>query len=153
MATDISAAEGSSIVSWLRGNIDSMIASGECWDAAEAAIRTVGARRPSAALYTWGRVIPSANLRAGDVLQFSSFTVRVEQADGAWEEKTLGIPRHTSIVSNVNADGSVDVLHQNYDNVRSVQSLTRVYLRAGPYGGATVTVTGGTVTCYRPRKP
>ena len=152
MAKDITAAEGGNIVTWLKTKVNSKIDRGECWDAAEAAIKTVGASRPGTALYVWGRIVSPSSLQLGDVIQFSGFTVRIEEDDGSWQELTFGIPRHTSIVSYLNTDGSVDVLHQNYDNVRSVQSLEWVYLKSGTYGTKKVTVKGGTVTCYRPVK-
>ena len=153
MAKDITAAEGSSIVTWLKVKVNSKIDRGECWDAAEAAIKSVGASRPGTQLYVWGRVVPASSVQLGDILQFSVFKVKVVDADGNWTKNSFGMPRHTSVVSYINSDGSVDVLHQNYDNVSSVQSLEWVYLKSGKYGTSTVTVTGGTVTCYRPRKP
>ncbi len=152
MAKDITAAEGSSIVTWLNAKINSKIAIGECWDAAEAAIKSVGARRPGAALYVWGRVVQPTNLQLGDILQFTSFKVKAEEENGAWTEIVFGIPRHTSIVSYINSSGCVDVLHQNYENARTVQSLEWVYLVSGQYGTTTATVLGGTVACYRPQK-
>ena len=153
MAKDITAAEGSSIVTWLKGKVNSTIDRGECWDAAEAAIKSVGARRPSTQLYVWGRLVAPSSVQLGDILQFSVFKVKVVDEDGNWTENSFGMPRHTAVVSYINSDGSVDVLHQNYDNVRSVQSLEWVYLKTGKHGTSTVTVTGGTVTCYRPQKP
>lgn len=153
MAKDITGTEGSSIVTWLKGKVNAKIDRGECWDAAEAAIKTVGARRPGTQLYVWGRVIAPGSVQLGDILQFSFFKVKVVDEDENWTENTFGLPRHTAVVSYLNSDGSVDVLHQNYDDVRSVQSLELVYLRSGKFGTSTVTVTGGTVTCYRPQKP
>lgn len=152
MAKNITAAEGASIVAWLSAKVNSKIGRGECWDAAETGIQTVGAKRPGAALYVWGSIVSPSSLELGDIVQFSGLTVKVVNDDESWSETTFGIPRHTAIVSYLNRDGSVDVLHQNYNNVRSVQSLEWVYLKSGTYGTKTVTVSG-TVTCYRPQKP
>jgi myosin tail region-interacting protein MTI1 len=154
MATDITQAQGSSIVTWLNGRSGQTIDRGECWDAAERGIQTVGARRPnSAQLYVWGRVVTTGSLQVGDILQFNNFTVRVTEEDGSWSENSFGAPRHTAIVSYINSDGSVDVLHQNYDGVRSIQSLEYVHLKGGKVGSSTVTVRSGSVTCYRPQRP
>ena len=153
MAKDISTTEGASIVTWLKTKANSKIDRGECWDAAEAAIKTVGARRPGTQLYVWGRVVTPASLQLGDIIQFSGFKVHILKEDGSWQELTFGIPRHTAIVSYLNTDGSVDVMHQNYDDVRSIQTLEWVYLKSGTYGTTKVTVKGGTVACYRPTKP
>ena len=152
MAKIIGVSEGASIVTWLKAKVNSTIGTGECWDAAEAAIKSVGASRPGAALYVWGSPVQPGNLQLGDIVQFTGLTVKVVDEDGNWTENTFGIPRHTSVVSYLNTDGSVDVLHQNYNNVRTVQSLEGLYLKSGQYGTKTVTVTGS-VTCYRPQKP
>jgi myosin tail region-interacting protein MTI1 len=152
MATDITAADGAKIVSWLEAKKNQTIDTGECWDAAERGIQSVGASRPGSQLYVWGRVVLPSNLQLGDILQFTNFKMRITQDDGSWAESGFGLPRHTAIVSYLNTDGSVDVLHQNYDNVRSVKSFEWVYLKSGKYGSEKVAVSG-TVTCYRPRKP
>ena len=152
MARDITSVEGSQIVSWLQAPPNKTIDRGECWDAAERGIQSVGASRPGAQLYVWGRVIQPASLQLGDILQFTNFKMHVTQENGGWQETTFGAPRHTAIVSYLNSDGSVDVLHQNFQSVRSVQNLEWVYLRSGTYGSERVTVSGS-VTCYRPRKP
>ena len=152
MARDITSAEGSQIVSWLQARLNQTIDRGECWDAAERGIQSVGASRPGTQLYVWGRAVLPANLQLGDILQFTNFKMRITQEDGGWEESTFGLPRHTAIVSYLNTDGSVDVLHQNFESVRSVKSLEWVYLRSGTYGSERVTISGS-VACYRPRKP
>ena len=152
MATDISTAEGVALFNWLNARIGQTLDRGECWDAAERAIRTVGAPRPTAALYVWGRAVAVSSARVGDVLQFSNFVVRVTQADGSFQENSFGMPMHTAVVSYLNVDGSVDMLHQNYNYDRSVQSLEYVFLRNITAGGQVVTTTGS-VTCYRPQKP
>ena len=150
MPTPATPAQGANIVSFLQTRAGQQIDRGECWDAAERAIQSIGARRPGSDLYVWGTVVQQANLQPGDVLQFSNFTTRVTQANGDWEENSFGAPRHTAIVASVNADGSVNLLHQNYSGVRTVATLNNVFLTGGSQGGATVTISG-TVTRYRPQ--
>lgn len=152
MATDLTSVEGVKIVSWLQARLNQTIDTGECWDAAERGIQSAGASRPGKQLYVWGRVVQPASLQLGDILQFTNFKMRVTQEDGSWAETTFGLPRHTAVVSYLNTDGSVDVLHQNYGSVRSVQSMEWVYLKSGKYDTEKVTISGS-VTCYRPRKP
>lgn len=147
-----SAQQGLRIVSFLTTRLGQTIGAGECWDAAENAIKDIGAARPGSDLYVWGSVVQQADLQPGDILQFSQFTVRVTQADGSWVEDTFGAPRHTAIVESINADGSVNILHQNYSGARNVTRLANVYLSSGTAGGATVT-TSGSVTRYRPQVP
>ena len=150
--TAVSAPQGLRIVSYLTNKIGTTVGAGECWDAAENAIKDIGAARPGSDLYVWGSVVQQANLQPGDILQFSQFTVTVTQTDGSWAQLSFGAPRHTAIVESVNSDGSVNLLHQNYDGVRSVAGLRNVFLTGGTQGGATVT-TSGSVTRYRPQIP
>lgn len=153
MPTPVTPAQGASIVRFLRGRLGHKIGRrGECWDAAEQAIQSIGARRPDAdALYVWGTTVQPDNLRPGDILQFSRFTIATRNEDGSSRTVTLGQPQHTAIVESVNDDGSVNVLHQNFRG-RVVTTLENVYLSGGEYGDATVTVSGS-LTCYRPQMP
>jgi hypothetical protein len=148
----VSAQQGANIVSYLNGKIGMTIGAGECWDAAETSIKEVGAARPGSDLYVWGSVVLQADMQPGDILQFSQYTVTVTQEDGSWEQLSFGAPRHTAVVESINSDGSVNILHQNYDGVRSVAGLRNVFLTGGSAGSATVT-TSGSVTRYRPQVP
>ena len=150
--TAVSAPQGLRIVSYLTNRLGTTIGAGECWDAAENAIKDIGAARPGSDLYVWGSVVQHADLQPGDILQFSQFTVTVTQDDGSFEQNTFGGPRHTAIVESINSDGSVNILQQNYNNVRNVAQMSNVFLTSGTVGSATVT-TSGTVTRYRPQVP
>ena len=150
--TAVSAPQGLRIVSYLTNKIGTAVGAGECWDAAENAIRDIGAARPGSDLYVWGTVVQHADLQPGDILQFSQFTVTVTQDDGSFEQNTYGAPRHTAIVESINSDGSVNILQQNYGGARTVQQMSNVFLSSGSAGSATVT-TSGTVTRYRPQVP
>jgi hypothetical protein len=147
-----SAQQGLRIVGYLNTRLGQAIGAGECWDAAENAIKDIGAARPGSDLYVWGSVVQHADLQPGDVLQFSQFTVTVTQDDGSWSQQSFGAPRHTAVVESINADGSVNLLHQNYGGARNVTQLTDIYLTGGTVGSATVTTTGS-VTRYRPQVP
>jgi surface antigen len=136
----------------LTNKVGTAIGAGECWDAAENAIKDIGAARPGSDLYVWGTVVQQADLQPGDILQFSQFTVTVTQDDGSFEQNTFGAPRHTAIVESINSDGSVNILQQNYGGQRTVQQMSNVFLSGGSAGSATVT-TSGSVTRYRPQVP
>ena len=148
----VSAQQGARLVTYLNNRLATTIGNGECWTAADSAIREIGAARPGSDLYVWGSVVQHADLQPGDILQFSQFTVTVTQDDGSWAQQSFGAPRHTAIVESINSDGSVNILHQNYGGVRSVAGLTNVFLNSGSSGSATVT-TSGSVTRYRPQVP
>jgi len=151
----ITPSEGQRIVSFVLGNIGSVIGRGECWDVAERGILSISARRPrTASLYEWGSVITVSQLQPGDVLQFNNFVMRVTQRDTSWAEQSLGSPRHTAIVQTVYGGGKVTILHQNYDPPgRVVSSLANIYLSAGTHSSGAVITTSGSVTCYRPMMP
>jgi hypothetical protein len=144
--------QGARLVTYLNDRIAMTIGDGECWTAADSAIREIGAARPGSDLYVWGSVVQHADMQPGDILQFSQFTVTVNQEDGSWAQLSFGAPRHTAIVESVNSDGSVNLLQQNYDGVRSVAGLRNVFLNSGSAGTATVT-TSGSVIRYRPQVP
>jgi hypothetical protein len=154
MSRPITETEGQSIVTFLRDRLDQRIDRGECWDAAERGIQSVGAARPnSSQLYVWGTSVTRDELRIGDVVQFSSFTVKVTQSDGSWVSYQLGSPRHTAVIASINSDGSVNLIHQNFGEAgRVVSTLNNVYLSGSTSGGTTVTTTG-TVRMYRPQVP
>lgn len=92
MPTPATPAQGANIVSYLQARIGQQIDRGECWDAAERAIQSIGARRPGSDLYVWGSVVQRSNLQPGDVLQFSQFTTTTEDADGNTQTYTFGLP-------------------------------------------------------------
>ena len=156
MPTSVSRFQGTNIVSFLQSQLRQTMGRGECWDAADTAIRSLAARRPNASqLYVWGKVVLPAALQPGDVLQFSNFvstvTVNSETSIDTTEIQ-LGTPRHTAIVSAVNIDGSVNLLHQNFRDDRFVTTLSNVFLKVVTQSPTAVAIRGS-VTCYRPQIP
>ena len=84
------AQQGARLVTYLNDRVAMTIGNGECWTAADSAIREIGAARPGSDLYVWGSVVQQANLQPGDILQFSQFTVTVTQTDGSFLLVTSG---------------------------------------------------------------
>jgi hypothetical protein len=109
---------------------------GECWTLMEDAV--VGAGGTSSkkltpkfsaeASFVWGDVVAIANLKPGDVLQFSGYDwqrhTRTEitmpknydrnGSDGTLDfQQTRGEPQHSAMVVNVVSAGIVDVVEQN----------------------------------------
>ena len=126
------------------------VGNGECWTLANEAVRSAGGQPPSSAdLYNWGTAIPLGQLARGDIIQFSSYSVRIEQTNGSWQEFTRGAPRHTAIVETVRPNGEVVVLEANVDATQVVRRTT-LYFQSGTVGTATVTVSG-TFTFYQVR--
>jgi hypothetical protein len=152
MSRPTSPTEGESIISFLSNRLGQRIGPGECWDAAEAAIQSIGAQRPnSSELYVWGTSVTRDQVRVGDVLQFSNFRVRIDTED-SWTENELGLPRHTAVVESINSDGSVNLLHQNFDNDRTITRLSNLFINSSSSNGRTVSVSGS-LTVYRVQMP
>jgi len=134
----------SEVASFARSRLGTQVGRGECWDLAEEALRSSGARtsgdfgRARAGNYVWGTPIPLSAIQPGDIIQFRSYRLTIETTtvgdDGSsnWEEATLtrGAPNHTAIVATVNSNGSVEVLEQNVSGHRRVLSNTLYFANA-----------------------
>ena len=124
------------------GQFGNKVGDGECWTLANASVIAAGGQPPSSnSLYNWGTAITLGQLSRGDIIQFSSYTVRIEDADGSWQELTRGAPRHTAIVETVRPNGEVVVLEANVDASQVVRRTT-LYFQSGTVGTAEVTVSG-----------
>jgi hypothetical protein len=106
---------------------------GECWTLAKDAIVDAGGAKP-ASIYVWGAVVQVAQLKVGDVLQFSSYawlqqvTTEVvfshpegenqnEKVVSTTVDMMRGEPQHTAIVTNILSPGLVEVVEQNIPRV------------------------------------
>ncbi len=133
------------IYEYARDRLGTKVGNGQCWTLANNALVHAGARPPAqASLYVWGTEVPLGQLARGNIIQFTRYTVRIEQADGSWQELTRGdanSPRHTAIVETVRPNGEVVVLEANVDASQNVRRNT-LYFQAGTVGTATITITG-----------
>ncbi len=110
------------------------VGSGECFDLADQALRSAGARSAADygdvsadADYRWGNAVQLVDVQPGDVLQFRDYEVTVEVVvrstktfrDGSTEEsedvqtETYARPHHTAVVSSRLSGGRLRVLEQN----------------------------------------
>jgi hypothetical protein len=179
------------VVNWARGKKGKQVKTGECWDLAEEALKQAGAKTSNDlgpvdadADYVWGD--PVANLKdvlPGDILQFRDHTITVskelevtfEDGSGYTEsnEAETTRPHHTAIVNAAKGNGAFELLEQNHENVKTVQTnqlLTKSVAATktttkknmkDPTDGkmklatvvetTTVTVTG-TIWAYRPKQ-
>lgn len=60
---------------------------------------------------------PGIRVERGDVIQFLSAHFKLKGGGEAW----AGLPDHTSVVTEVKADGSLGVLEQNVGGVKKVK--------------------------------
>ena len=91
------------------------VGNGECWTLADQAIKRAGAR-PTVA-FNFGRQIPLADIKPGDILQFK--LVKFQMGNFYY---LFGMPDHTVIVLGVEGT-KVSMLHQNFGK-KIVSKLT-----------------------------
>jgi hypothetical protein len=130
---------------------------GECWTLMEDAVVGAGGKSSKVltpkfapdASFVWGAPVTVANLKPGDVLQFSAYKWEqssvvettfvprhddnpdtVEPGSSALEER--GSPQHSAMVVRVISPGVVDVVEQNVPEVTGPVQTVRLVLIAGP---------------------
>ena len=114
------------ILGFARRQHGNRVGKGECFDLADSALSTAGAKSASDygtvthdADYVWGSSVSLADLQAGDVIQMRGYRfdreVEVNNPDGSGSTDTdFGErPHHTVIVESVDGNGAVTVLEQN----------------------------------------
>lgn len=159
---------------------------GQCWTLVEDSLTTNGAKSSktltpnfsATSSYVWGKAVPIANLKPGDVLQFNNYmwtqTVQVDVVNADKSEKHdtkiadngRGSPQHSALVLEVVSTGIVKVIEQNIPDGFGPVQITELVLIApakrrvedrqpsGTGFNVTVTTTTDTVKnapkCYRP---
>jgi hypothetical protein len=123
--------------------IGQTVGSGECFDLADQALRSAGAKSAedfgtvtATADYVWGTEVRSPRgAMVGDIIQFRNYslkivtktTIREDTGGGGYEESfeteisTQTRGHHTAIVDSVDASGRFTVLEQNVAKIRRVQ--------------------------------
>ncbi len=138
---------------------------GECWDLAEKALIDSGGKTSTTltpnfnanADYIWGTQIAQLNtVKPGDILQFNNYkcTWSNTKEDGSGVDADYSAKHHTAIVLTKPSNGSVKVLHQNYNGKKNVHESTFQLSSKEYKQGKTAykyTVTGK-VKAYRPVK-
>lgn len=154
------------VLRYAKQNLGRRIGRGECWDLADKALEESGGKcshdygkvTPNAN-YVWGTLVSLANAKSGDIIQYRNFTWtrRVTQKDGSWEESSGEYPHHTAILNGKkgNSPSCWHVYEQNWPaNVKKVQ-LNTVFLKAGTFrmtNQASVTIKlTGRFWIYRPQ--
>lgn len=104
------------VVAYAKQNFGKKIDRGECWDLANAALNRAGAAWESPFGFGTKVDYKKEALRPGDILQFTNVKFETEFSSAFF-------PQHTAIVYKANKD-LVTVFHQNFNNKRTVDSLT-----------------------------
>lgn len=107
---------GDKVLEFSKKNIGKKVERGECWDLANAALNYANAKWEPP--FNFGDKIDykKQDLKPGDILQFSG--VKFVFTNGS-----ASFPKHTAVVYRANKT-QVTLLHQNFNNKKSVDTLT-----------------------------
>lgn len=125
---------GDKVLQFAQDNLGKKVSNGQCWDLAERALRKAGAKTSNTyydgnkqkfgdADYVWGKKIAQNELKAGDIIQFRDYEVKLKKPNGAWI--TVGRPHHTAIMESKNSDGSITVIEQNVKSTYASASFEK----------------------------
>jgi hypothetical protein len=172
------AALGARIVAYARQQTGRQVGDGECYDLADQALLSSGARSASSfddvtpgGDYMWGKPVALQYVRPGDILQFRDFSVRTSvmtresmPGGGSYATQSSMVdqrPHHTAIVES-NDGRTLVVLEQNVPPLGRVVQRNRIPIASMTYDGdasgqargmATTTVrVDGTIKAYRPQR-
>ncbi len=112
---------GDQVVGFARGKVGQSVGSGECFDLADQALRSAGAKSAADfgtvtpnADYVWGSAVSLDDARAGDIIQFRNYRYdRTIETDAGTDTDFQERPHHTAIVEKRDGDGAATVLEQN----------------------------------------
>ena len=125
---------GKKVHSFANNRIGQQVGRGECYDLADGALKTAGAksapdygRITPKADYKWGKEVNLLGAQPGDILQFKAHKIKIlrkirtvkRYSDGRWEEKTEEKWRtqnrghHTAVVSSNDGKGVLTILEQH----------------------------------------
>ncbi|MBP7808557.1 MAG: CHAP domain-containing protein [Bacteroidia bacterium] len=104
------------IMEFCKSNMGKKVDRGECWDLANMALNYAGADWTGG--FNFGDKIDykKENLKPADILQFTNVKFM-------FPNRSMSFPKHTAIVSKAEG-GKILVYHQNFNNKRSVDTLT-----------------------------
>jgi hypothetical protein len=163
------------IVDYARSRMGNEVGDGECYDLADRALHSVGARSApdygeitADADYVWGEQVPLSQARPGDIVQFHNFNIvttivaTTRLPDGrtyttqTWEQDQR--EHHTSILEE-NLGNSFSLLEQNVppDGMRVQRTIVPVlsetldHVQGDPNASGTTQIeVAGEVRVYRP---
>ena len=152
---------GDTVAGFARGRTGQRVGAGECFDLADQALRSAGAKSAADfgqvvpnADYQWGAHVNLAELRPGDIIQFSGYRYdRKIETDTAMDSDFQERPHHTAIVDHVDGNGAVTVLEQNAPEGSGVHGSQLFFAASSTdSGGRKITITvHGQFWFYRPQ--
>lgn len=127
------------IISWVSTKVNKKVGSGQCWDLAQQALNTAGAKWNGA--YEFGLDLGKAEcLMPGDIIQFERVKAK-RMVNGS--EFREDFPHHTAIIYSVSSSDQVQLIHQNTGYNGKKVAISDFYFSS---------VKSGKYTVYRPTK-
>ncbi|MGZ5282307.1 MAG: CHAP domain-containing protein [Bacteroidia bacterium] len=128
------------IVAYAKTKIGRKVETGQCWDFAAEALKTVGAKWDGR--YVFGKKAdPETDcIYPGDMIQFEGVQVEYGKNGGRFIE-SMG--HHTAIIYKVNAKGNYELAHQNFGYSGKKVGITNLDLK---------NITKGEYLIFRPVK-
>jgi hypothetical protein len=134
------------VLAWAHGKLRQQVGRGECWDFADQALRSAGARSSTTVGpnddYVWGKPVRINDVAPGDVLQFRNWIVTtkteivVRFADGSGYRDTDEVvarrPHHTAIVKHIGGGGVLQVYEQHVKPLGNRVQLHDVPTKGSP---------------------
>lgn len=119
------------VIEFCSVNLHTQVGSGECWDLAEGALEYSKAQWETP--YNFGEIVNNGTIIRGDIIQFEEVKIKGEHGSSSF-------PHHTAVVYEVLGKDKYLIVHQNFNDVRSVETfeLNLADLKKG------------TITFYRP---
>jgi len=112
---------GDQVVAFARDKLGQSVGNGECFDLADQALRSAGAKSAADfgtvtpnADYVWGTAVSLSDVRQGDIIQFKNYRYdRTIETDTRTDTDFQERPHHTAIVERLDGQGAITVLEQN----------------------------------------
>lgn len=128
------------IVGFVKSKLGKKTGTGQCWDLAAAALRSVNAVWDGQ--YVYGRKLDPEKecIYPGDIIQFEGVLIEYAK-DGGWWQEEMG--HHTAIIYQVNGPGNYELAHQNFGPSGKKAGITHLEIK---------NITKGIFMIYRPGK-
>lgn len=128
------------IVDFVTSRIKKKVGKGECWDLAEEALNSVGAKWNGE--YVFGKPVryQTECVYAGDIIQFADVRIQYEVDGKVYIEQ---MKQHTAVIYEVKARGNYILAHQNTPFSGKKVGLSPIKLKD---------INKGKFTIYRPEK-
>lgn len=102
------------VLAYAKANMGKKVDRGECWDLANFALNSAGAKWNSP--YDFGNKVSINTSQPGDIIQFTDTKLKFPFG-------SMSFPKHTAIVYASNKK-QITLIHQNFNNKRVVDTVT-----------------------------